>query len=191
MFTLIFVGCASTSSTTSPAEIAQNSKKNEDAVILPAAANAKLQKSLVHNYNKSSQDSDEIAADFRIKAITIDAYSWGVQEGVYYRTSVIQDLLEKYSSVVHRMISLGKFIVDGKMLMPTVIEAERIYVRNSDVSSTEISMSYTLDKPARIVSQVPTWRDYLKRSVPEPEYPIEQSFPKTKIEQAAWENKLI
>ena len=186
ILTSILTGCVSTSTPMPPVEIAQNPKNKEDAVILPGAANAKLQKSLVHNYNKGSKNSDEIAADFRINAISIDAYSWGIQEGVYYRTSVIQGLLEKYSNVVHKMISLGKFIVDGKMLMPTVIETEGIYVRNSDVSSTEISMSYTLDKPARIVSQVPTWRDYLKRTVPEPEYPIDQSLPKTQNEQIAW-----
>lgn len=156
---------------------------------LSLEAESKLDITLGLNYDKDKADEDEVAAEMRIKAISIDAYSWGIQEGVYYRTSVIQGLLEQNSSVIHKLISLGKFVVDGKMLMPTVIESERIYVKNSDISSTEINMSYSLDKKPRIVSQVPTWRDYLKRTVAEPEEPLDHALPRNKAEQVAWDRE--
>lgn len=156
---------------------------------LSVEAENKLDASLELNYDKDKADEDDIAAAMRIKAISIDAYSWGIQEGVYYRTGVIQGLLEKNTSVIHKLISLGKFVVDGKMLMPTVIEAERIYVKNSDTSSTEINMSYSLDKKPRIVSQVPTWRDYLKRTVAVPEEPLKHALPRNKGEQKAWDKE--
>jgi defect-in-organelle-trafficking protein DotC len=151
---------------------------------LSIEANSKLAESMNRNFEKDTPDEEETASLMRIKAISIDAYSWGIQEGVYYRTGVIQGLLEKYSSIIHKLISLGKFVVDGKMLMPTVIETERIYVKNSDVSSTEINMAYTLDKMPKIVSQVPT---HLTRSVSIPEKPLGHALPKNKDEQIAWD----
>jgi defect-in-organelle-trafficking protein DotC len=164
-------------------------KKDINEPLLSERAQLKLDSSLEKSFEKDDDDEDEVAALMRLKAISIDAYSWGIQEGVYYRTGVIQGLLEKHSSVIHKLISLGKFVVDGTMLMPTVIEAERIYVKNSDVSATEINMSYTLDKPAKIVSQVPTWRDYLKRKVDIPEKPLEHALPRNIAEQTAWKNE--
>jgi defect-in-organelle-trafficking protein DotC len=162
--------------------------KDVGSPLSPEAAN-KLDSSLEINYDKDTPDPDDIAAEMRIKAISIDAYSWGIQEGVYYRTGVIQGLLEQNTNVIHKLISLGKFVVDGKMLMPTVIEAERIYVKNSDISSTEINMSYSLDKKPRIVSQVPTWRDYLKRTVDAPEEPLKHALPRNKSEKIAWDKE--
>lgn len=187
---LLLVGCVSTDNSNLremniPSNLTANS--TVDTVVLPDSAKKKLQASLTRNHNKNAEDADKIAARMRIKAISIDAYSWGLQEGMYFRTTVIQNLLEKHSGLIHKMISLGKFIVDGKMLMPTVIESKRLYVKNSDVSSTEINMAYTLDKMPRIVSQVPTWRDYLKRSVSLPESPLEHALPKNKEEQLAWD----
>jgi defect-in-organelle-trafficking protein DotC len=192
LLVLMLAGCASTSENDAPLNKVASKvsvAKQDNSVPLSASAQAKLTKSLTRKFDKDSLDKDEIVASTRIKAISIDAYSWGIQEGMYYRTGVIQNILEKHSGTIHKLISLGKFIVDGKMLMPTVVESERIYVKNSDVSATEINMSYTLDKMPRIVSQVPTWRDYLKRSVAEPEKPLEYALPRTEDEQEAWDRE--
>ncbi|MFT5851564.1 MAG: defect-in-organelle-trafficking protein DotC [Colwellia sp.] len=191
---LFLVGCSSTNkSVDGLPEMYNGSKLTERAkdVGSPLSLEAanKLDSSLEINYDKDTPDPDDIAAEMRIKAISIDAYSWGIQEGVYYRTGVIQGLLEQNTNVIHKLISLGKFVVDGKMLMPTVIEAERIYVKNSDISSTEINMSYSLDKKPRIVSQVPTWRDYLKRTVDAPEEPLKHALPRNKSEKIAWDKE--
>jgi defect-in-organelle-trafficking protein DotC len=189
---MFLTGCVSNNNTDLPAINQANTSsvnKSVEVTTLSETAKSKLKESLERNFDKDPIDESKVASLLRIKAISIDAYSWGIQEGVYYRTEVIQKLLEKHSNIVHKLISLGKFIVDGKMLMPTVVEVERIHVINSDASSTDINMSYTLDKKPRIVSQVPTWRDYLKRSVSVPEKPLNHALPKNKEEQVAWDKE--
>lgn len=191
MFSLVLTGCLSTPDSNNglPVIYTDNDSAtyaSTGETALSAEAKERLDASLIANFDKDTEDPDDIKAAIRIKAISIDAYSWGIQEGVYYRTNVIQGLLEKHSSVINKLISLGKFVVDGKMLMPTVIETEGIYVKNSDVSSTEMDASYSLDEPARIISQVPTWRDYLKRTVSLPEPPLQHALPKNENEQIAW-----
>ena len=70
--------------------------------------------------------------------------------------------------------------------MPTVLEAERIYVKNNEREARTVNMSYTLDKPPRIVSQTPTWRDYLVRSMALPRKPIANAYPRNSEEKAVW-----
>ena len=149
----------------------------------------KAQHILISSVSSSSLElsSGEVAAkEMRLNAVAVEAYSWGIQEGVYYRTNEIQAVLNEKSFIINKTVNFAKFIIDSKMLMPTVLEAERIYVKNSDREARTVNMSYTLDKPPRIVSQVPSWRDYLTRTMPKPIKPIANAYPRNKLEKELW-----
>lgn len=132
----------------------------------------------------------EGAGKARLAALSQAAFSWGSQEGLYWRYSAIQKQLTENALSLHTIFDFSKFIVDGKMLMPIIIEAERIYEQRSDDSARTVKISYTLDKPATIVPQPPTWQDYLIRQVDEPLEPHAAVFPRTSQERVVWNQQL-
>ena len=148
------------------------------AMALPQKIQSLLEASHSINSRGSQKSEDEKAIELRYKAISTEAYSWGVQLGAHYRMQEIQKILESESFKLNKVFNFSKFIVDGQMLMPTAIEAERIYVKNGNKEARSVNTSYTLDSPPRIVSQVPTWRNYLVRTIEYPDAPIKQAHPK-------------
>lgn len=138
------------------------------------------------NYNPANEG----AGKARFAAVSQAAFSWGSQEGLYWRYTQIQQLLDKNALSLHTIFDFSKFIVDGKMLMPSVIEAERIYEQRSETSARTVKISYTLAKPASIVPQPPTWQDYLIRQVDEPIEPHAVVFPRDEQERWEWHQKL-
>ena len=76
------------------------------------------------------------------------------------------------------------------MLMPSVVEANRVYEQRNDTSARTVKVSYTIEKPSRIVPQPPTWRDYLSRTVDTPQEPHAAIFPRTPIELKEWNKQL-
>lgn len=126
----------------------------------------------------------------RHDAMKVSAFSWGAQEGMYWRYQTILDLQEENSLWLHAIADFNKFLVDGKMLMPVISKAERMFQQNNDSSVRTISVSYTLEKPSRLVLQAPTWRDYLVRPAEEPVKPHDALFPRTKIESVIWADAL-
>lgn len=129
-------------------------------------------------------------AELRLDALRVSAFSWGTQEGMYWRYQIIQRQLEKNSLRLHMIADFNRFLVDGKMLMPVISKSERMFEQNSDSNVRTVSVSYTLEKPARLVSQPPTWRDYLIRAVDPPVKPHDALFPRTKVEQVVWADAL-
>lgn len=137
-------------------------------------------------YDKDEQGVKQM----RLQALRQAAFSWGVQEGLYWRYSRIADLLDSQSLALHTVFDFSKFMVNGKMLLPSIVEAERIYEQTSDNTARTVNVSYTLDKPARLIPQSPTWRDYLMRTIDEPVRPHEAMFPRNNEEERAWIERL-
>lgn len=138
------------------------------------------------DYDKDEQGVQQI----RLQTLKQAAFSWGVQEGLYWRYQNIVDSLEQQSLELHTVFSFNKFLVDGKMLMPSIIEADRIFEQTTDSTVRTVNVSYTLDKPARLVPQPPTWRDYLIRPIDKPQKPHDVIFPRTKEEERVWVENL-
>lgn len=156
---------------------------------LPPYAVELLRESYKINSSSYKPSDDEGALQMRLKALGVEAFSWGVQEGAHFRNDQIQNLLEANSFTLNKVANFSKFIIDGSILMPTVLAAENIYAKTSDSETRTVNTSYTLDKPPKFVSQPPTWRDYLKRSLPLPRRPIDQAHPKTVEEKKVWDRE--
>lgn len=162
----------------------------EDVIFTPAVDEPKLPKRLkeLHtitdavDYKKGEQGVKQI----RLQTLKQAAFSWGVQEGLYWRYKKIEASLESQSLELHTVFSFNKFLVDGKMLMPSIIEADRVFEQTTESTVRTVNVSYTLDKPARLVPHPPTWRDYLIRNIDKPQKPHEVIFPRTNDEKLAW-----
>jgi defect-in-organelle-trafficking protein DotC len=122
----------------------------------------------------------------RIASIKNAAFSWGVQEGIYWRYGEITKALDKNSLQLHTVFNFSKFIVEGKMLLPTVLKSERVFNQINDKSSRTYDVSISLDRLAKIVPQPPTWRDYIIRSIEEPQKPHSAMFPRNQEEGEVW-----
>jgi defect in organelle trafficking protein DotC len=137
-------------------------------------------------YDKDDQGVKQI----RLQTLKQAAFSWGVQEGLSWRYENIVAALDKQSLELHTVFSFNKFIVDGKMLLPSIIKAERIFEQKASDTARTVNVSFTLDKPARLVPQTPTWRDYLIRRIDEPQKPHDVIFPRTPEEAKVWAENL-
>jgi defect-in-organelle-trafficking protein DotC len=134
------------------------------------------------DYDKDEQGVKQI----RLQTLKQAAFSWGVQEGLYWRYNKVVESLDKQSLELHTVFSFNKFIVDGKMLLPSIIKAERIFEQTTEDTARTVNVSFTLDKPARLVPQTPTWRDYLLRTIDAPQKPHDVIFPRTIEESSVW-----
>lgn len=124
--------------------------------------------------------------EVRLKSIKVAAFSWGVQEGMFWRYEGINKLLDDNATYLHTVFNFNKFIYEGKMLLPTVQKAERIIHQISDKTARTYDVSIELDRPAKLVPMVPTWREYLVRQIDPPQKPHEAMFPRNSIEERAW-----
>lgn len=137
-------------------------------------------------YNKKQ----EKVAELRLDALKVSAFSWGTQEGMFWRYQKIQRSLESNSLQLHTIADFNKFLVDGKMLMPVISKSERMFLQETSSKVRTVSVAYNLEKPAKLVAQPPTWRDYLVRVVDEPVKPHDALFPRTELEQVVWRDAL-
>jgi defect in organelle trafficking protein DotC len=138
------------------------------------------------DYDKGDKGVKQI----RLQTLKQAAFSWGVQEGLSWRYENIVSALDKQSLELHTVFSFNKFIVDGKMLLPSIIKAERIFDQTASDTARTVNVSFTLDKPARLVPQTPTWRDYLIRRIDGPQKPHDVIFPRTPEEAQVWAENL-
>ncbi len=137
-----------------------------------------------------ASEGDAEIKQIRMKTLKQAAFSWGVQEGMFWRYQQIMDLMNRQPIVMSTVFEFNTFLVDGKMLCPVVIEAERIYEQTNDKTVRTVTASLTLEKNARLVPQAPTWRDYLTRTIDKPVEPDAVLFPRDDEEKSAWRNAL-
>ena len=122
----------------------------------------------------------------RDKTMRETAYSVGSQSALAYRTHQINQLLEANADVISRIYNFSPFLIDGRALYPVVMKSQRMYEQESDKRARLVSVSYLLSKPARLVPEPPSWREYLIRPVVPPELPNPSLFPQTSAEKAIW-----
>lgn len=125
----------------------------------------------------------------RFKAIRQEGMRVGAQAGLSSRYGMIVAYLEAVESKINVTFNFAGFVRDGRLLLPSVIETPNRFIK--DESKREVTVvrnSYTVQDEAKIVSNVPTWRDYLWQSYSYPEMPHVSLLPRTDAERAAWKN---
>lgn len=118
------------------------------------------------------------------------AYRIGFAEGVYYRYSRIEDLMIENEVFLDQAFPFERFVIDGRLMPPIIHESDRMSELVDDRTVRTIELSYTIGRPARIVSQPPTWRDYLLESIDRPSDPDDMFLPQTEAERSVWRDAL-
>lgn len=127
-------------------------------------------------------------ANLRADKIKTHAYHFGHAEGLYYQHNKNQSVLNKNATRLYQVADFSKFIVDGKLLLPTALKSSRVYEQLSETEARTVNLSITLDKPGEIVVAPPTWRDYLTRSVDKPYLPDQVLMPRDEAERYVFES---
>lgn len=141
--------------------------------------------------SKSAQE--ELGLDggngVRINAIRQEALRVGAQSGLAHRYSMITEYLDKQQSRLNVVFSFAGLVKDGRLLFPAIVESPNQFVMDSEKGEARVvRAAYTIESEARIISVVPTWRDYLWQRYEQPEMPHRSLLPRTDIEVAVWEN---
>lgn len=127
----------------------------------------------------------------RYKAIRQEGLRIGALAGLAKRYGMIMQYLDATETKLNVTFSFNGFVRDGRLLIPAVIETPNQFIRNSETGQvTEVRQQITVGEEARIVSVVPTWRDYLYQEYSMPERPHSSLLPRTEPEIKAWEDAL-
>lgn len=139
---------------------------------------------------KSAKEEMDLegAKGVRIKAIRQEALRVGAQSGLAHRYSMIMEYLDKKESQMNVAFSFSGLVKDGRLLVPGIVETPNQFAMDEEKGEGRlVRQSYTVESEARIVSVVPTWRDYLWQQYELPEMPHRTLLPRTEAEIDVWE----
>jgi defect-in-organelle-trafficking protein DotC len=142
---------------------------------------------LAHALKQASDDNASDGSSLRLQSLANIAYDWGLNEGLYFYHSRHQASLNERAILLNNIADFSPFIINGKLLLPSVSKTQRSYEQVSDFEARSFSVSYTLVKPAKIVKSPPSWRDYLLRPLHAPEKPNALLFPRNSKEKHVFE----
>lgn len=132
---------------------------------------------------------EEEADGLKFKAIRQEGLRVGAQAGLSTRYGQIMKYLEARQTDLDVTFGFAKFVRDGRMLIPAVVETPNQFKFDPQTGkATEIKNAITVGDEAKIVSVVPTWRDYLWQEYVYPDPPHPSLLPSTSAEVKAWQD---
>ena len=161
----------------------------------PAAAQASAPPALTEILEVDTASARQVDVTFadetRRRAMATAARAWGAQAGTRHRGWEIGVILERYAPQLHGIYRFRDLMIReaGFMVQPPVLAETRdafILARDHSAAASARRVVRIL-AAERIVSTVPTWRDFLERSWPEPTPPAAILFPADREEEELWE----
>ena len=160
-----------------------------------ASAHASTPPTLAEILAVDGRSAHEVAATFeaetRRRAMANAARAWGAQAGIRHRGWEIGVILDRYAPQLHGIYRFRDLMIReaGFMVQPPVLAETRDAFRlgRDHLHAASAGRVVKILAAERIVSAVPTWRDFLERSWPEPSAPAAILFPRGPAEQALWE----
>jgi defect-in-organelle-trafficking protein DotC len=131
--------------------------------------------------------------DLRNRMIAAEARTVGFRAGLANRGLEYKKMLDARGTILDGMYQFQTLIGPGGVLPPVIVEAQDIaaYADNQMRTSTRV---YKIMRPEHLVSNPPTWRDYLllgllvKASVDIPEG---DARPKNSDEMKIWQDSVV
>jgi defect-in-organelle-trafficking protein DotC len=135
--------------------------------------------------NSKTKISEEIASQ-RINAIRNVAYSLGIQSAAKWRYEQIEKVLESKKQNLNRIYSFDLLLLGNNVLPPVIIESSGSFLVEDKIA-VKTDKSFKIIKEARIVSNPPSWRDYLLQEFEVK--PVDSIlYPRTDEEIDVWES---
>ncbi|CAM5368396.1 hypothetical protein SSTU70S_05717 [Stutzerimonas stutzeri] len=136
-----------------------------------------------------SEGGLEGAGGIRIKAIRQEALRLGAQTGLAHRYTMIMEYLDSVEPKLNVTFNFSGFVRDGRLLVPAVTEVTNQFKQDPESGeATVVRSAVTVEEEARIISVVPTWRDYLWQEYGYPEQPHASLLPRSPAEVKVWED---
>lgn len=126
----------------------------------------------------------------RFSSMRQEGLRLGAQTGLAERYSMIMEYIDKNESKANVIFSFAGFVNDGNLLVPAIHQAQNQFKMDGDEARV-VSNSYTIAEEAKIISSVPTWRDWLAQEYERPEQPHYSLLPRTPSEVKVWEQATL
>ena len=141
------------------------------------------------NYSKSdiSANGENSFSGMRPKAISEAARTIAFQKAVRWRYDMILGIIHNNETMITSIFDFKRLLLhNGRLLPPVIVEGRDGLRIESDTRATEVKASYRIIKEARIVSNPPSWRDYLYREYKTSERINPALIPKNEKERDIW-----
>ena len=134
------------------------------------------------------------AAEKRASAVRLAALGFGARAGLARRAWEIAAMLDRQGAKLSAIYRFGDLVLreDGFTVLPPVLAETRRAFRLEPAGTRAASARRVLRilEPARLVSAMPDWRDWLMRSWLLAEPPASVLFPRNAREDARWRRLL-
>ncbi len=168
----IIIGVTSALLLTGCAQSIQNPQQQS---MIPAFSNA----SNTHPINR-----------IRLNAVRDTAQTVGAQAGLAWGATHYNKILSIQSRTLYRAYNFQGLMLNNDVLPPVLEESSNSLNLASNSAIRLSDRIYKILKPARFVTAVPSWRDYLWMNYTKPEAPDASLMPKSNQERSLW-NKYI
>ncbi len=119
----------------------------------------------IKNKKEIHEDLGNEVKKLRPKALRETARTLGIQKGTKWRYEQIIGELKKYRVYLDQIFDFGQLLLhEGKVLPPVIIQARQGYNIESEKKATSVDAVYKILKGASLISNPPSWRDYLVRN---------------------------
>lgn len=130
----------------------------------------------------------------RKDALKQTAYTLGLQKAVRWRYGKIRALLADQAGRLNQIFDFKPLLMhDGRVLPPAITEATGGYRVESKKQASSVDVVYQIIRPARMVSNPPSWRDYLWQTYPSfSEKDVQAGvLPETDEERQMWKEAAV
>lgn len=117
--------------------------------------------------DEMGEDMENQIQNVRKDALRQTAYTLALQKAVKWRYGKIRQALDEQSSRLNEIFDFTPLLMhDGKVLPPAITKAGPGYRVESNTQASSTDAVYRIIREARMISQTPSWRDYLWREYP-------------------------
>lgn len=136
----------------------------------------------------AGDESEGSFSGIRDKSIRQAVYTYAVQEAVHWRYQQILKEIDAVSTQLDRVFDFSVVALDqGRVLPPVITQAGKTWKALSSTASETSRKTFEIRRPARVISNPPTWRRYLIQDYPAGEKPHPALYPRDDEEQAIWD----
>ena len=159
-----------------------------------AAAQAAEPPALEEILEVDSSSAHQLAVTFeeetRRRAMESAARAWGAQAGLRHRGWEIGAILDRYAPALNRIYQFRNLMIRaaGFMVQPPVLAETRdaFVLARAGGQAASAGRVVKIVAAERIVSAVPSWRDFLERSWAPADPPAAILFPRGEEEERLW-----
>lgn len=136
---------------------------------------------------KQAHQETKGMTSIRLDALRDTALQLGAQGALAFRAKKINAELDSQSKELDRIYNFNGMLLEHSVLPPVLVEGDQAINLDNDRALRISDKTFKIEKQARFVTAVPTWRDYLWMNFAAPGVPDSTLLPKNKQEQAYWD----